>query len=100
MMHMLGLVILVSMDNGIPMKPLEQIEFPSDCGIDWKKLDDQASTLHVDEAETFCCGEHDDMYALVKETGFEDLHNVLNLIFDGYLGEYFWATPPTEEPTQ
>ena len=100
MKHILGLVILISRDNGIPMKPLEQIEFPSDCGVDWGRLDKQASTLSVVQAETFCCGEHDERHSLVEKTGFHELNSALNEIFDGYLSALFFdSTPPTEELT-
>ncbi|MDC0003777.1 hypothetical protein OAE19_05195 [Porticoccaceae bacterium] len=97
MKHILGLVILISMDNGMQMKPLEQIKFPSDCGVDWEKLDKEAATLNLEQAEIFCCGEESEMNALLKETGFTDLNKTLNDIFDGYLGEYFWASISSPE---
>ena len=91
MKNILGLIILISRDNGIPMKPFDEIRFPHGIGVDWKKLDEQASTLNTDQAETFCCGEVTDMNALITETGFIELHRVLHEIFDGDLGQYFWA---------
>lgn len=90
MKNLLGLVLLMSWDDGIPMKPLEEIEFPDDYGFDWKKLDDQAATLNPAEAEIFSCGEESEMSELVIKTGFNELHDFLNQVFDGDLGKYFW----------
>lgn len=90
MKNILGLVILISIDNGIPMKPVEQINFPEGYGYDWEKLDEQAAKLTLGEAEIFCCGEESEMNLLVCGTGFQELHACLNQIFDGDLGEYFW----------
>ena len=91
MKHILGLVTLISLDNNMPMKPLEQIEFPEGYGIDWKKLDDKASTLNLKEAEIFCNGEQSEAAYITKKKGLEDLDSVLNGIFDGPLGKHFWA---------
>lgn len=91
MKNILELVMLISMDNGIPMKPLEEIKFPEDCGFDWQELDRQASTLSPIDAEIFCCGEEREMNRLVCKTGLDTLHLCLNEIFDGFLHEYFWA---------
>ncbi len=72
------------------MKRMEDIVFPDDWGYDWQELDRQASTLSLDDAEIFCCGEVGEANELVVKTGFHDLHGVLNQIFDGGLSEYFW----------
>lgn len=91
MKNLLGLAILISTDNAIPMKPLEEIEYPDDYGYDWKMLDRQAATLTPAEAEILCCGDEIEANELVAKTGYYDLSNVLNEIFDGCLSKYFWA---------
>lgn len=91
MKNLLFLVTLISEDNAIPMKPLQKIEFPDGFGYDWKKLDEQAATLSLKDADIFCRGEEFEMNKLVAKTGFDQLHNCLNEIFDGCLSKYFWA---------
>lgn len=91
MKHLIGLVKLISLDNNMPMKPLEDIVFPEGYGYDWNKLNSQASELHVYEAELLCCGEVGEVNNLVVDKGLQDLDRALNQIFDGCLNKYFFT---------
>ena len=90
MKNIIGLAVLIAMDNGMAMKPFEEIRLSEKDGYNWSELDAQAATLNPLEAEAFCCAEHYEMHQLVKRTGFYKLHDVMNEIFDGDLHDYFF----------
>ncbi|MBA1447056.1 MAG: hypothetical protein M3H12_12560 [Chromatiales bacterium] len=88
MKNVLGLICLVAMDNNIPMKPFEEIQWPKD--VDWEKLDQDAAKLSIPEAETFCNGELQEAQAISDKYGLHLLSNTLNDIFDGHLYDVFY----------
>jgi len=87
--NILELIILIALDNNIPMKPTESILWPSD--IDWERFDYDAEKLSIDEAETFCCGDKFNMNVIAQKYDLQELSDILNQIFDGDLYDYFYA---------
>ena len=90
MMHnnILGLIILIALDNNIPMKPILRIQWPHE--IDWNQLDNDAAKLNIGEAEIFCCGEDTEMKIIMDKYDLQKLHDILNRVFDGDLSDTFY----------
>lgn len=86
--NILGLILLIAKDNGIPMKPFEDIRWPP--GVDWERHDSKAEQLNLHQAEILCAGEESETTALVESHGLQELNSVLYRVFDGDLHDAFY----------
>ena len=85
----IDLVKEIAADNGIPMKPVKEIDY------DWlnvEMLDKQSARLSDAEAYVFTCGERLSAERIKKLHGIDELDRILNRIFDGDLYDNFYYT--------
>ncbi|MDH5394416.1 MAG: hypothetical protein OEY11_14625 [Gammaproteobacteria bacterium] len=76
---------IMAHDNNIPLKPVDS--WP--MFINYKLMQEQASSFTQDELETFVTGELSEIQALTKKNKCDMLSIVLNEIFDGTLHDFF-----------
>lgn len=74
--------------NDIKMKALKDIDFGS---LNVDMLDKQARRLGGEEVSIFVDGEDVEAQKIAEHHGIEELHRVLNRIFDGDLHENFYT---------